>query len=253
MNCRDVDEVGAAFAARALDAGERRQILEHLRNCEEPHEDARMAPLVAPLLASSEEPVEPPPALRQRLMATIAATPQEHTPQRDRSGRPAAPVRDERARPFMGWLPPSFARGLAVGGVTAALALAVVGGSLYAQLRDRDEALQSLAATIAAGDTALRVSGQAGSGYLVERQGEGAALILADVQGLPADRLYELWLIPEQGAPTAVGTFRPSDDEITVVPVEDDLDGYAVFAMTVEAARVSPPTTDPVLVAPLEG
>ncbi|MEO8509827.1 MAG: anti-sigma factor [Chloroflexota bacterium] len=197
----------------------------------------------------------PPPALRQRLMETIEARPQEHAAQPRRSVRDAvAPLSpDMSPRPFLGWLPQSLARGLAVGGVTAALALAVVGGSLYAQLRDRDDALRALATTIAAGDAALRVSGEAGSGYLVDRQGTGATLILADVKALPADRLYELWLIPEQGAPTAVGTFTPSDDEITVVPVEDDLDGYSGFAMTVEAERVDAPTTDPVLVAPLEG
>jgi anti-sigma-K factor RskA len=86
---------------------------------------------------------------------------------------------------------------------------------------------------------------------VVDTPGEGAALVVADLAGLPADRLYELWLIDASGAPVAVGTFNPTEDAVIVVPVERDLTGYATFAVTVEAERVAAPSGSPVMISDL--
>lgn len=53
-------------------------------------------------------------------------------------------------------------------------------------------------------------------------------------------------------APVAVGTI-PQGDDVAVVTLERPLDDATTFAVTVESERVDAPTSDPVLVASLEG
>ena len=81
---------------------------------------------------------------------------------------------------------------------------------------------------------------------------DGQAIFLADsLAALPPDELYELWLIGDDG-PVAVGTLTDTDG-VALVELEQSLGDAAVFAVTVEAERVEAPTSDPVLVASLEG
>ena len=137
--------------------------------------------------------------------------------------------------------------------MVALVAVGAWGVTLQSQLAERDRALRAVADAIAAGETAFRVEGSAGSGYVVDTPGSGAVLVVANLASLPADKLYELWLLDAAGTPVAVGTFRPADDEVAVVQLERDLAGFTTFAVTVEASRVDAPTNlDLVMVAPLE-
>jgi anti-sigma-K factor RskA len=104
---------------------------------------------------------------------------------------------------------------------------------------------------IATADAAYAVSGSAGSGWVLET--DGRAIFLADtLAALPADQLYELWLIGPDGAPEAVGTFTDTTG-VALVTLERELGSATTFAVTVETSRVSAPTTEPVLVASLDG
>lgn len=256
MNCHEVDELGAAYALGAVDDAERRAIEQHLETCREPHDELRLALGAGPILAASAAPVAPGAGVRDRLMATVAVTPQEHRTaaesvapgRRDAVIEPIAP-----RRWLAGWRSPQLLRGLALGGVAAAVLLAVVAGSLWTQLRQRDEQLRAVAAAIASGEEAFRVSGDAASGYLVDTAGTGATLVLGEVDDLPEDLLYALWLVDAQGTPVPVGTFRPGEDEIVVVPVDRDLAGFAAFALSVETGPVDQPSGEPVVAVPLEG
>ena len=133
------------------------------------------------------------------------------------------------------------------------MALAVVVGlgawglNLNAQLAEREEALRA----VANADAAYAVDGSAGSGWVIESQ-DVAHFVAENLEELPADHIYELWLLDAAGTPTAVGTLEDPDD-LVVVALEHDLGGAATFAVTVEPHRVEAPTTDPVLVASLEG
>jgi anti-sigma-K factor RskA len=184
-------------------------------------------------------------------MASIERTAQE----RDAVVRPPAATQappPSRAGWF-DWLSPRVARPVAVAAVVALVAVGAWGVTLQSQLAERDRALRAVADAIADGETAFRVEGSAGRGYVVDTPGSGAALVVADLAALPADRIYELWLLDAAGTPVAVGTFRPADAEVAVVPLERDLAGYTTFAVTVEASRVDAPTSsDLVMVAPLE-
>jgi len=245
LDCGSVDELGAAFALGAVEPGEAHAVAEHLATCREPHAELRALLGAGAALSGGLDPVPPSAELRDRLMATIERTPQDHrvTPPPEQE----PPVR----RGWLDWLSPRVARPLAIAAVVVLVAVGAWNVGLQSQLADRDRALRAVAAAISGGEAAFRVDGSAGRGYVVETPGTGAALVIADAASLPADRLYELWLLDAEGTAVGVGTFTPSGDAVAVVVVDRDLAGYATFAVTVEAERVDAPTTTPVILGDL--
>lgn len=238
MNCSLVDELAGAYALGAAEPEEELAISEHLTGCDDPHVEARALIGAAGALAATPEHLEPPQALRARILATAAATPQEHAAQPARAA--AQP-----ARPPAWWRLDRLAPALAAAGLALAIGLGAWGVTLQQQIAERDGLLRA----IASADAAFPVRGEAGSGWLIETDGE--ALFVADgLAALPLDQLYELWLIEPDGSPTAVGVIAQVDG-VTVLPLERSLGAATAFAVTVEARRVDAPTSDPVLLAPL--
>lgn len=243
VNCAVVDELAAAYALGSVDPDEERAISEHLATCDSPHSEARDLVAAASVLPAAVEPVTPSPALRARLMTTIAETPQEHRP----VAQHAAPraVAEVPGRPW--WRLAPLPTGLAAVGLAAVIGLGAWNVNLNQRLADRDAALRA----VASADAAYAVRGSAGTGWVLET--DGRAIFLADsLAELPADRIYELWLIGPDGDPVDVGTLA-SADGLTLVELERELGPATVFAVTIEAERVSSPTSEPVLVASLEG
>jgi len=240
MGCAQVDELAGAYALDAVEPDEERAISEHLDTCDRPHDEARELIGAGGAMGVSEEVVMPNPALRERLMATVAATPQEH--------RPLAVTPMPEREPKRAWwrLQPVMA-GVAAVALAVAVGLGAWGFSLNAQLAEREDALRA----VANADAAFAVAGSAGAGWVIE-SGDAAHFVAEDLAELPADHIYELWLLDAAGTPTAVGTLEDPDD-LVVVALEHDLAGAATFAVTVEPHRVEAPTSDPVLVASLEG
>jgi len=239
FSCEDVDELAGALALSAVDADEARAAREHLSSCPEPHAELRSMLGADAVLAAGLEPIQPSAGLRDRLLSTVDTLPQ---------GQAAAPRVAEPAprRGWLDWLSPQVARPLAVAAVAAFITVGIWGVSLSGQLGERDRALREVAAAISGGHVAFRVDGTAGRGYVVDTPGSGASFVVADLGSLPADKLYELWLIGPNG-PVDVGTFRPGSDAVAVVPVDKDLSGFSTFAVTVESQRVSAPTGEPVM------
>ena len=248
LRCDEADELGAAFVLGALGADEALALQDHLASCDQPHAELRAMLGADQVLAMSLEPVAPSAALRDRLMATVARTPQERIIKIQAAPAVDLPPR----RGWLDWLSPRVARPLAVAAVIAALAFGAWNVSLQSQLGQRDRALRSVADAIAGGGVAFRVDGSVGRGYVVDTPGRGAALVVAGLASLPANRIYELWLIDASGQPVGVGTFTPSDTTVAVVPVDRDLTGFVTFAVTVERERVSAPTSTPVMVGNLK-
>lgn len=243
MTCEQLDELAAAYALGAVAPDEDRALSEHLATCDQPHEEARELIGAAGLLPAALSAVAPSAALRERLMATVERTPQDHTP------RSVVPRREVAAngarRPW--WQLGPLPAALAAVALAAAVGLGAWNLDLGRQLAERDEALRA----VAAADAAYAVSGSAGSGWVLETDGQ--AIFLADaLAALPADRLYELWLIGPEGDPVAVGTLTDTDG-VAFAILERELGTATTFAVTVEAARVDEPTSDPVLLASLEG
>ena len=244
MNCEHVDELAAAYALGAVEQAEEREISLHLATCDRPHAEARALIDAAVAVPAQLEPMPPVAGLRERLMATVAETAQDH--------RPAPAVRRE-----VHALPPvrrpwwQLSSPLVGAAAAAALALAVGlgawGVSLQQQVAERDAALRA----VAAADAAHRVTGSAGSGWLLETDDE-TVFLAEGLAALDDGRIYELWLIEPEGGALAVGVIDEVDD-LVIAPLETRIGGATAFAVTVEEERVDAPTTDPVLIGALEG
>lgn len=239
VDCERVDELAGAVALGAVDPDEQRAVASHLDSCERPHVELRELIGVSGLLAATLEPIAPSPQLRARVMASVAATRQEHAPASD--AQPAAEP-SRRGRGWLGWLTPSASRGLAAAALAAFVVLAAWNVGLQGELGRSREITQALADARAV----YPVSGEAGRGLLLDTP-DGPRFLTTGLEPPPSGRLYELWLIGEDGVPVDVGVV--GGDGVAVVPVEDDLAGYVTFAVTVEAERVDAPTSDPVMVA----
>lgn len=253
-----VDELGAALALGALDADELPAVTEHLDSCPEPHAEVRSFLGAGEVLAASLEPIPPSARLRDRLMDTVSATAQEHVAGvRIETAMPSAPAAAPAVEPrrivVLDWFSPGLARGLAVAAIAVALVFGAWNVSLQGELSARDQALRAVAQAIASGQTAFRVSGSGGSGYVVAESSGKASLIVSGLAPLEAGKIFELWLIGSNGKPVAVGTFSPNPAELAVVQLERGISGYAVFAVTAESKRVDAPTSQPVMTAKLGG
>ena len=242
MTCAQVDELAGAYALGAVEADEDRAISEHLDTCDRPHGEARELIGAGGAMGVAEAAIMPGPALRDRLMATVATTPQEHRP------AAVAPMPERESEPKRAWwrLQPVIA-GVAAVALAVAVGLGAWGLSLNAQLAEREVVLRA----VANAEAAYAVSGSAGGGWVIE-SGDVAHFVAENLAELPADHIYELWLLDAAGTPTAVGTLEDPDD-LVIVALEHDLAGAATFAVTVEADRVDQPTSEPVMVASLEG
>jgi anti-sigma-K factor RskA len=244
MNCQQVDELAAAYALGALDPQEERAVSDHLRTCDRSHAEARAAIEAASAVPATLEPIDPGPALRDRLMATVAVTPQDHRVRSSAREEVRAPLPSRRpwwqiSSPIMG--------AAAVGALALAVGLGAWGVFLQQQVAERDAVLRS----VAAADVAHRVTGSAGSGWLLETDDE-TVFIAEGLASLDEGRIYELWLIEPDGNPVAAGVVEDADD-LVVAPLDSPIGDATAFAITVEAERVDAPTSDPILVTSLEG
>jgi anti-sigma-K factor RskA len=237
LGCADVNELAAAYALGAVDPDEELAVSEHLSTCPRPHADARDMIEGASLVAASLPSVTASAHLRDRLMATAAATPQEQRPLAAAGG-----ARDsEPSRPW--WQLSPLPSALAAVALALAVGLGAWGLSLNAQLAERDAALRA----VASADAAYVAQGEAGNGWVIESGGR-AMFMADDLADLGAGQLYELWLIDAEGTAVAAGTLTDTDG-MALVTLEQPIGDAVTFAMTVETERVEQSQNDPVMVA----
>lgn len=254
MTCDDADELAAAYLLGAVDGDEASAIAAHVAGCDRPHVELRDG-VGGELLALGLEPVTPAAPLRERLMATIERTPQDHAPLVRAPVAAAtpdviAPRREPqpmRRRGAFDWLSNGWARGFSAAAVVAMIALGAWNLGLQSQLRDT----RAVADAIAGARAVHTVASDAGRGLLLETA-SGSAFVPADMRSLPPDRVYEVWLIPATGAPVGVATFRPSDAP-TLVQLDHPLTGFANFVVTVEPGFLQAPTGPAVMTLELAG
>lgn len=240
LDCSAVDELAASYALGAVDGSEDRDISAHLASCDQPHEEARSLISVAAVLTNALERVAPSPELRDRLMTTVAQTPQEHRPSIATAPKPAG-SREGSRTPW--WRLNPLPSALAAVALAAAIGLGAWGITLNSQLAERDAALRA----VASADAIYAASGTAGSGWVIE-SGEGAMFMAEDLADLPPERLYEFWLIDADGNAVAAGTLSDTDG-VVLVTLERDLEDATTFAVTVETERVDQSVNEPVMVA----
>jgi len=84
---------------------------------------------------------------------------------------------------------------------------------------------------------------------IYSRQRGGLIFMASNLNPLPAQKAYELWLIPTQGAPIPAGVFKPDTRGSAVVinpPLPSGIEAKA-FAITIEPEQGSATPTTPIV------
>jgi anti-sigma-K factor RskA len=224
-----------AFALGAVDADEAAMVRAHLATCAECQAEMAELWLAVDSLPNTIEPMEPPPALRDRIAAAVmaeAASPAPAplapsaapAPEPVPSTAPAPPVPEPIRRPASFW---SRATPWAA---AAAILLLLSAGLLVWNLRLREQiATAPVTETIALAPTGAAPGAHGEVTYLPQNN-----LLLLDVRDLPPlepDQVYEVWLIGEDGVPAPAGVFDQPTDQHAVVA---DRNQYETLAITAE-------------------
>lgn len=236
----DIHAAAASYVVGGLPPDELQAYETHLAGCADCQ--AEVAELEETTLVLSEAvATEPPPQLRDSVMAAIASTPQESP-----SVEPSNVVPLRRS---------SGNRAIALVAAAAVVVAVGFGGwALQSRNSARDDAqlaqaqAAQLAEVVAAPDSqsaSAEVSG-GGSATVVRSQSQGVALLVAaDLPALPDGKTYEAWTI--DGAPAPAGTFESGGSHTTLELTPAAVDTSTV-AVTVEPAGGSDqPTTDPIV------
>jgi anti-sigma-K factor RskA len=224
-----------AFALGAVDAEEAATVRAHLATCAECQAEIAELWLAVDSLPDMIEPMEPPPALRDRIAAAIvaeAASPAPASPAPPIAPAPEpmstiapAPLAPEPIRK-----PASFWSRATPWAAAAAILLLLSAGLLVWNLRLREQiATTPVTETIALAPTDAAPEAGGEVTYLPQDN-----LFILDVRDLPPlapDQVYEVWLIGEDGVPAPAGVFDQPTDQHAIVA---DRDRYDTLAITAE-------------------
>jgi anti-sigma factor RsiW len=275
MTCDEARDHAAAFVLGALTPSEAQAVRDHLATCPEVHAEFAELGGIVPAFAASLEQTEPPPALRERIMAAAAADLRERrgaaAAETDAGGvlrgpaappAPAAPARDvvpfpaARARsraPRNGWAL----------GIAAALVIAALGAwnvRIQAQLNDaqayqqRVEQVLAIARTPGSVVAVLASPTAGGQDGLVAVGADGRAVMV--VNGLSptsGSEVYEVWFIVGSNAPQPVGALSQSGGVAFMSGSPGPVPAGATVALTREPGPNPTTPTTPILVKGVVG
>ena len=242
-----------SYALGGLDDSETAAFEKHLAENADLRAEVTGLGDTAVMLGLAVTPEAPPASLKASIMAQLDATPQRAAEVPVASAPadpvPAAPVPGPlEARAQRRW---SSRPVVALASAAAVIGLIAGGGVLATtafQNNQRQEQADVFAAINAANDAQRRTVDLAdGSATLVwSNELLASALIVDGLESLPADKVYELWYIGEEGARSA-GTFT-ADGTRTWRVLEGDMQAGDIVGVTVEPRGGSvQPTTDPII------
>jgi anti-sigma-K factor RskA len=232
MNCDELRDHYGLYALDIAEEPERSEIGAHLnRGCEVCMAGVKQAFEMVTLVGASAPEVQPSSRLRRRILASVGV---------------------ERRRP--GWLP--------VWTMAAAIValLLILGFVLQNRQQYIDEALRSRAAFgILYGPSTVEASFGGAQprpprGNVFVNPSQGVLLIASNLPPAPADKTYEMWLIPKGAKPIPAGLFQSQSngDAMHIRPGAVDIASTAAIAVTVEnQAGADQPTTTPLITAAL--
>jgi anti-sigma-K factor RskA len=221
-----------AFALGAVDAEEATTVRHHLTTCAECQGEIAQLWTMVNVLWNTVEPLDPPPALRDRIAVAVMAEPASLPPAAPAALRSTPTITPVVRVSELIRKPASFWSRVTPWAAAAAILLVLSIGLLIRTLQLQDQLRQTavpVAETIALAstDAAPDVSGEVI--YLPEDD-----LFLVDVRDLPSlepHQVYEVWLIGEDGVPVPAGVFDQPTDRHAVIA---DRDQYETLAITVE-------------------
>jgi anti-sigma-K factor RskA len=242
-------ELTGAYVLDALPSGERISFEAHLATCEDCQAEVAVLRGVVEVLPLATQPIEPPEALRQRILTTIA---------------PSSAGELTTRRQTAWWQPLRF-RPVTVLAAVAVAAIAILGVWNWqlqqrVQQTDRSIAFQQLVnraivehATISA--VPGTSSAPSASAVLIQpRHQRPAYFIVQDLPTIPVSKVYELWLVPANAAPRAAAIFTYRGNQPKVLSLPLAATGYAATAVTIEPGPLGSraPTGPKVLLATLK-
>ena len=216
-------ELAAPFVLGALEPDEEAAVREHLRTCSESHAEFDELGSVVPALAESVEPVEPPAALKGRILAAAAA---DRAP--DLAVGMAAPAPAPVPAPVTAPAPipiEAHRRGptpiswflVAAAGI-AIVALVAVNLLTLGRLNSSEQFGRDVAAVLEAGAqpgavTAVLAPAEAGGPRGLAAVGSAGEVTMAvqDLTPTTGTEVYEGWAIVGDAAPVPVGSFTVGD------------------------------------------
>lgn len=216
----------AAYVLGALEPREAAEFERHLEGCERCQGEVRWFEPAVHMLPESVERAEPPPRLREALMAEVRADAEEEV------GR-------ERGSLLPDWLRGGFgSRGLrlATGLAVVAFAIAAVAGFEIGKSGSGDSG----------GATTLS-SREHGIDVKMVREGEGGTLHLANLHQLPPGKVLEAWVRREgtvEAVPALMVPDRKGQAETTIA----DMSGVDTVMVTEEPQGGSEEPTSPAIV-----
>jgi len=254
VNCEEVDELLGAFALHALPPDEAEMVQSHLAGCPEQAEQARQLRAVASRLPAVPDAGDPPPRLRERILAAVASVPQD-SPQRSAvPGAAATAARSVQARrgraTIIPFLPRASLVWAAIAAVFVGAFIGLVAWNVVLQTGGGDD-VQRLAER-ASNVATLQAHGVDGSGVVILYKNEKKALVVGDgLRALDAAaNTYQLWAIDSGGTPKSIGLMQAGADGhvLAVVPFDPAVAG--TLAVTIEPAGGSgQPTSAPIFTA----
>jgi anti-sigma-K factor RskA len=215
----------AAYLLDALPGDEAHRFERHMDGCARCQEQARWLRGSVEMLPTAIEQLEPPPALRERLMETVRAEADADSP----------PVQRLRRR-RRGWLSSEPRPAIALTAIV--IAAAAVGGYVLGSGGDNSETVTATAKSTVPG---VRAS--------VERTGDEGML---RVSGLPQrpGHIYEVWVARAGAAPEPAGLFQVNRDGTGAAAIPRGLDKADQVMVTLEPAGGSTkPTRKPLIAA----
>ncbi len=263
----ELHELAGGYVIGALEPGESREFEAHLVSCAACAAEVRLLQPVAMGLAHAVPQLDPPPRLRERVLASVA-----------RDGArlvPFAAPRVSVARWAPAWLAAAAALVAAIGlgmyalqlrSRIATLETRLAEATLRATAADREVAdarvqlrdAQSTLAVLAAPDlTRVDLAGQPpvapnAQGRAFLSRSRGLVFTAANLPALPPNRIYQLWYVPAAGAPVSAGLLSPDPSgQVTIrLEVPPGLTApVAALAVTLEpAGGVPSPTGEKYLV-----
>jgi hypothetical protein len=256
----------ALFAMQALTPGEAAQVREHVLACAACRQElARLEGDLA-LVAMSVDQQPVPAGARQRFLGRIAAdaAPKAQSSAQDRGKAPVVPIdAPRRSARWPVWIPSLAAAALVL--IVAGLQMRVQ--TLSEQVRQQAALLDQQKTANARAQAVLNLLSAPTAQHVVLTAAKahpepsaktvylassGALLMQAsNLQPVPQNKTYELWVIPTSGAPIPAGTFRPDAAGNASVVLPDLPKGVQAkaFGVTIENAGGSSAPTLPIVLA----
>jgi Anti-sigma-K factor rskA/Putative zinc-finger len=248
---QDLHTLTGAYALDAVDTAERERIQRHLARCPSCAQEARGLHETATRLAlASAEP--PPPELRARVLAAVAAT-RQSGPASEPGVAPRAALRGARPGHAAGrrrFRVPRLAAAVTALAVAAVVVLAVLQVSTQSRLSHAQSQQQALAAVLAAPDarTATATAQHGGTVTVVYSRSEHRLIFTtAGLPKLPSGQVYELWLMrPKDNRPAGLLSVQSGDRTAPVLAA--GLRPGDQTGLTIEpAGGTDQPTTSPIV------